>query len=343
MDTLAHIGIFLIKLFALVAAILLLFSGLMAISQKNKGSDKNKLKITQLNEKYQELTRIVQEHVLGKKELKKRVKSDKKQQKAKDKAKDAETGYSKRVFVLDFDGDIRASACKQLRQEITALIKVATTNDEVVCRLESPGGVVHGYGFAASQLARLRDKNIPLTVCVDKVAASGGYLMAAIANTIVAAPYAIVGSIGVVAQFPNFNRLLKKHYVDYEMVTAGEYKRTLTMLGQNTHKGRKKFLEELEAIHGQFKNTISQYRPQVNIDDVATGEHWLAEKAFSMHLVDKLSTSDDYLLELAEACDIYHIQYRDKKKLADKFIHSANKILNAITNKIHEQNQRWWG
>ena len=108
------------------------------------------------------------------------------------------------------------------------------------------------YGLAASQMQRIRDKKLKLTVCVDKVAASGGYMMAVVADKIIAAPFAVLGSIGVLAQVPNFHRLLKKHDVDFEMLTAGKYKRTLTMFGENTDKGREKFQEDIEDTHVLF-------------------------------------------------------------------------------------------
>lgn len=342
METLTEIVIYLIKLFAFVAALLVLFSGIMAITNRSKGSDYNKLRVEKLNDYYDDLRHSLRKHVFGKKILKKVCKQEAKNKKNLAKQAEDEQTSRKRVFVIDFKGDIKASGLDSLRQEITAILDSARKQDEVVCRLESPGGMVHTYGLAASQLARLRSKHIPLTVCVDKVAASGGYLMAAIADTIVAAPYAIVGSIGVVAQMPNFNRFLKKHYVDYELLTAGEYKRTLSVLGPNTNKGRKKFLEELEAIHTQFKNTIEQYRPQVDVDKVATGEHWLAEKAYSLKLVDTIATSDDYLLSRIENCDVYHISMQHKKKLSDKVMHFSNAILTGIQQKTYDSQKRWW-
>jgi serine protease SohB len=203
----------------------------------------------------------------------------------------------KRIYVINFNGDMRASATENLRQEITAILSIADKDkDEVVVNLESPGGMVHGYGLAASQLARIRQHNLPLTICVDKVAASGGYMMACLANTIIAAPFAIIGSIGVVAQLPNFHRLLDKWDIDYEVLTAGEYKRTLTVFGENTDAGRQKFIADLEDTHTLFKEFVSDYRPSLDIEKVATGEHWYGKQALGLGLVDKLMTSDEYLL-----------------------------------------------
>ncbi len=224
-----------------------------------------------------------------------------------------------RLFVLDFDGDIHASAVCELRRQITAVISTADKEkDKVLLRLESPGGVVHGCGLAASQLSRLRDAGIELTVAVDKVAASGGYMMACVANKIVAAPFSVVGSIGVVAQIPNINRLLKEKNVDIEMHTAGKYKRTLTMLGENDEEGRQKFIEDLELTHELFKAHITNYRPQLDIENIATGETWYGQQAVDNQLVDEVKTSDDFILTAAKSMDIYLLEIAHKESFVEK-------------------------
>lgn len=224
-----------------------------------------------------------------------------------------------KIFVLDFKGDVYANAVEQLREEITMVLATAKAGkDRVVLRLESPGGVVHGYGLAAAQLVRLRDAGFHLTICVDKVAASGGYMMACIANEIVAAPFAVLGSIGVVAQLPNFNKLLKQHNIDYEVFTAGEYKRTVTVFGENSKEGKAKFEQELEQTHQLFKHFVENYRSQLDVTAVATGEHWYGEDALQLKLVDKLQTSDAYLLEHLIKHDIYIINTRKKPTLGEK-------------------------
>lgn len=246
---------------------------------------------------------------------------------------------NQKIFVLDFKGDIQASAVENLREEITLILATAKAGrDRVVVRLESPGGMVHGYGLAAAQLVRLRDAGFHLTICVDKVAASGGYMMACIANEIIAAPFAIVGSIGVVAQVPNFNRLLKQHNVDFELYTAGQYKRTVTMFGENTPEGKAKFEEELQQTHMLFKHFVEKYRPQLNVDKVATGEHWYGEDALELNLVDKLQTSDEYLLALLPQHDIYVINTRKKATLGEKLglqaAQMADSLIPAVMNKV---------
>lgn len=246
---------------------------------------------------------------------------------------------NQKIFVLDFKGDIQASAVENLREEITLILATAKAgHDRVVVRLESPGGMVHGYGLAAAQLVRLRDAGFHLTICVDKVAASGGYMMACIANEIISAPFAVVGSIGVVAQVPNFNRLLKEHNVDFELYTAGQYKRTVTMFGENTPEGKAKFEEELQQTHVLFKHFVEKYRPQLNVDKVATGEHWYGQDALDLNLVDKLQTSDEYLLALLPQHDVYVINTRKKATLGEKLglqaAQMTDSLIPAVMNKV---------
>ncbi|EPF75925.1 protease SohB [Acinetobacter rudis] len=249
---------------------------------------------------------------------------------------------NQKVFVIDFKGDMQASAVENLREEVTLVLATAKAGrDRVVLRLESPGGMVHGYGLAAAQLVRLRDAGFHLTICVDKVAASGGYMMACIASEIYAAPFAVLGSIGVVAQVPNFNRLLKEHHVDFELYTAGQYKRTVTMFGENTAEGKEKFEEELQQTHVLFKHFVEKYRPQLNVEKVATGEHWYGEDSLKLNLVDKLQTSDEYLLGLLPQHDVYLIQTRRKPSLGEKLGLQAaqvvDQIIPTVVDKMFEQ------
>ena len=310
-------GLFLAKTVTIVIAIVIIIVLVFSQSGKSKSKGKERLEIKKLNNKYEEMAHILKMEILPKEELKQAFKKEKQQHKA-EKKKEAAGIHKKRLFVLNFDGDIKASALSSLREEITAVLTVATPEDEVFVRLQSGGGLVHAYGLAASQLLRLKNHNISITVSVDKVAASGGYMMACVANHIVAAPFAVLGSIGVLAQVPNFNRLLKKSNIDYEQFTAGEFKRTVTMFGENTDTARAKFREELEDTHLLFKEFVSQNRPQLDISRVSTGEHWLGIRAKELNLVDELATSDDYLLEKSKEADLYEITYSTKKSLGSR-------------------------
>ena len=329
MQFLIEYGLFLAKTATLLGAIIIAVGFILSMSVRRRSNTQEQVEVRRINDKYQQMAYTLEIAMLEKNDRKKKKKSDQKEKKyAAKKAKKIARNERKRIFVLDFHGDIRGSEVALLREEITTVLMVARESDEVLLRLESGGGLVHAYGLAASQLARLREKNIPLTVSVDKVAASGGYLMACVADRILAAPFAIIGSIGVVTQIPNFNRLLKKHDIDFEQVAAGEYKRTVTMFGENTEKGRDKLKAEVEEIHTLFKDFVKEKRPIVSLDEIATGEHWLAKRAFELKLVDELKTSDDYLLSLREESDIFEVKYSQKKrKFIDRITSSFSSIL----------------
>jgi len=304
-------GLFLAKSATVVAAIVTVLIVITVLTLRSRSDKKDTLKIKKLNKKYDEMAIAMNASIMDKSQFKKYIKKENK----KEKQHDTDDNARQRVFVLDFQGDIRATAVAALKEEINAILTVANDSDEVFLRLESAGGVVHGYGLAASQLMRLRTRNIPLTIAVDKVAASGGYMMACVGNRILAAPFAIIGSIGVVAQLPNFNKVLKKHDVEFEQFTAGEYKRTVTMFGENTKESKAKFREEIEDIHLLFKDFIVQHRPSVDIALVSTGESWPGTRALEKNLIDEIITSDDYLLTKSKECDLYEIKFVAKKSL----------------------------
>lgn len=308
MEFLYEYGLFLAKTATLVLAVGLVV-GLIAgaAAAKNKAK-KGQLQFTDLTKHYQSMAEDMQQHLLEKKQFKQWQKAQRL----------SKPDTRAKLFVLDFNGSLDAKETESLREEVTAILAVANQEDEVLLRLESGGGVVHGYGLAASQLDRLRQHPLNLTVAIDKVAASGGYMMACIGNSVLAAPFAIVGSIGVIAQLPNFNKLLKKHNVDFEQFTAGEYKRTVTLFGENTDKGRQKFQHELEDTHQLFKQFVLQHRPQLDIDKVATGEHWFGHQALALNLVDTIQTSDDYILTQMSQRQVFQVKYQLRKGIAEK-------------------------
>lgn len=324
MDFITDYGLFVAKLATVLVFLLALTFGLAVIRKRGKAGQEERLEVKRLNDKYDAMALALRAAMGPKRAFRQAHRAFKAERKAR--AKDAggdASGARKRLFVLRFQGDIRASAVAALREEVTAVLTVATPNDEVVVILESPGGVVHSYGLAASQLQRFKDHGIALTVAVDKVAASGGYLMACVAGRIIAAPFAILGSIGVVGQMPNFNRLLKSHDVDYELITAGEYKRTLTLFGENTEKGREKFREDIEITHALFKDFVRSHRPDVDIERVSTGEHWYGLQALDLKLVDAVRTSDDYLRDASATADLYELTYIRKRRGLERILSPA--------------------
>ena len=317
-------GLFLLKTVTIVAAIVVIIGTAAAASRR--ATQQEGLEVENLNKKYRSMIIALKQAVLKKNEWKAAAKADKERDKREAKSDSPRS----RSFVIDFKGDLKASAVPSLRQEVSAVLEVAVERDEVIVRLENHGGVVHEHGLAASQLARIRDRNIALTVVVDKVAASGGYLMACVANRIVAAPFAILGSIGVLAQIPNFNRMLDSHGVDFELITAGQYKRNVTMFGKNTDADRAKLKEELEDVHTLFKSAVGKYRPDLDLAAVATGEHWYGTRAVELGLADDLGTSDEVLAEAAKDRDLYRVSYKIKQPLQKRLLANVDGALEKI-------------
>jgi serine protease SohB len=322
MEFLAEYGLFLLKVMTLVAAIVII---MMAGAVAGRKATQDHFEVENLNDKYRKMANALRSAVMKKDERKKQAKDDKKNKKAEDKR-----ASRPRSFVLDFKGDLKASAVSSLREEVSAVLDVATPDDEVVVRLENHGGIVHEHGLAASQLARIRDRDIPLVICVDKVAASGGYLMACVGSQIYAAPFAILGSIGVLAQIPNFNRLLDSHGVDFEQITAGKYKRTVTMFGKNTDADRAKLKEELEDVHTLFKAAVGRYRSALDLEAVATGEHWYGTRALELGLADEILTSDELLAQRAAERDLYRVSYKIKRPLQKRILSNIDGALEKV-------------
>lgn len=320
LEIFSEYGLFLLKVITILIAFIVLIS-FVAASKKN--SNQEGLDVENLNKKYKGLSDSLNKVVLQKDEWKAKQKDDKAIQKNHKKQKKRKP----KAFVLDFLGDIKASAVPSLREEVTAILDVAKKNDQIILRLDNHGGVVHEHGLAASQLARIRQKKINLVVVVDKVAASGGYLMACVANKIYAAPFAILGSIGVIAQLPNFNRLLDNYGVDFEQVTAGQYKRNVTMFGKNTDEDREKLKEQLEEIHSLFKSSVNEYRPELNLDKVATGEYWYGKRALELGLIDEIKTSDELLLEMSKKYEIFSVKLRIKQPLKKRIMSGVDSLL----------------
>ena len=321
---LSEYGIFLLEL--LTVAIIVVVGFLIVFSAARKPHEQSHLTVEHINKSVEQRTDAIRRTILGRRDSRKLVRERKKEEKQ-SKKKDESESRRKRIFVLDFKGDIRATATASLREEISAVLEIAETDDEVLVRLENAGGAVHDHGLAASQLLRLRARGIPLTIAVDKVAASGGYLMACAADKIIAAPFAVIGSIGVLLQMPNFHRLLDEKGIDFEQITAGRFKRTLTVFGENTDEGREKMKEELAEVHDLFQTRIKELRPAVDMELVATGEHWYGSRALELNLIDEIGTSDDFLLGAAETADLFKLSFKRHMKFIERMLHGVEGLL----------------
>lgn len=339
MEFLQQIGLFLSQTVIIVLAIVAIILTLAGVAIKNKNQKTYDIEV--LNDNYKQQAMEMKSAFFPAEQ----VKSEKKQIKKENKNnKNNDKPYA---YVLNFlDGDVKASGVEQLREEITTLLLVAKKDEEVILNVESPGGAVHGYGLAAAQILRLREAGLKVTICVDKIAASGGYMMACTAHKIISAPFAIVGSIGVVASVPNFHKILKKNEIEYKEYTAGDYKRTVSLFGEITEKGEKKFHEQLESTHTLFKNFVGLYRPQLNLSEVATGEYWFGLDALKLKLVDEIGTSDDYILNKTKTHTVVKISQEKKKKFADKLSEmfsaavalTLDKSLQRLENKKYDSN-----
>jgi len=336
-------GLFLAKTATIVVAIFIILGLMVAAGQRKRQTPRGNITVTHLNRELDTLKDAMQRVVLDRFAWKKYLKAEKKREKEEEKQRkqavttgaDEGEARRKRVYVIDFEGDMEASELENLRQEITAVLTMAEPADEVILRLESPGGMVHAYGLASAQLLRFRERNIPLTICVDKVAASGGYMMAAVADRLIAAPFAILGSIGVLVQMPNIHRLLKKNDVDYEMITAGEYKRTLTPFTEVTEKGRDKVQQDVDIMHDLFKQWVKEYRPVVDIDQIATGETWVGLQAQDLNMVDAIGTSDECIVQACKEADVYEVSYEIRVPLGER-------IGGAVQKAMDKTLMNWW-
>ena len=322
MEFLADIGGFIIKAGVIVVALVIILGVVAQTAQKQKRG-KGELDVTDVSKEFNEMRDSLRIELLD-------GKAQKKAQKALKKARKGEHSPESKLFVIDFKGSVDAKEVDSLKREVNAIVSIATDQDEVLVRLESGGGVVHGYGLGAAQLQRLIDHGLKVTIAVDKVAASGGYMMACVGNNILSAPFAFIGSIGVVAQLPNVNKWLKNHDIDIEQITAGEYKRTLTVLGENTEEGRRKFKQDLESIHHQFKEHVQRNRPELDIEKVATGEVWTGTEALELGLVDEVITSDAWMLKQLDTHRILKVEYSIKKPLSERFAKGAATLVNTL-------------
>jgi serine protease SohB len=321
----AQYVLFLAEVFTVVLAIVILVAAPVVLSRR-KGRESGLIQVTDINRQLEAAADRIEAVRLPGKIHKILQKQRKAERKVRQKSAEADPCS----YLLDFKGDIRASAFAALREEISAILQVARPGDAVYLRLESGGGMVNRYGLAASQLLRLRDAQLPLTVMVDTVAASGGYLMAAAADRIVAAPFALIGSIGVIAQIPNFHRWLQARDIDWEQFTAGKFKRTVSLFGENTETGRAKLREELEDIHAQFRTFVQGRRPQLDMEKVATGEAWLGSKALELGLVDELATSDEIIRSACQRGKVLHVSFQRKLSLPERLRISAQSAWDGI-------------
>lgn len=346
MSFLREYGLFLLETLTVVGGVVAVLGAVAFFANRaarGRRPDAKGLEVRNLNRAFEDLSAALRAGTLPRKAARAQAKALRKERKAKDAAVPATTGTTgttgttsgtaerPRVWVLDFHGDIRATETAALREEISAVVSVARPGDEVLVRLENPGGTIQDQGFAAAQLMRIRSRGLRLVVAVDKVAASGGYMMACVADRIIAAPFAVVGSIGVIAEVPNVYRLLDRAGIEFEQVTGGEFKRTVTPFTETTPAKREKLTEQIRDAHAMFKEWVARNRPQVDVEQVGTGEYWYGTRAVELGLVDELVTSDDWLLARAAEADLWSVRWRAGRRPTRKLAALVRGMVQAPT------------
>ena len=299
----------------IVALFVFLILFLFMQMNKEKVHPKPRMEIENLGLRYEGYYLQIKKTIMGKKPF------DKLNRRMKKQRKDTESKniHGPALFVLDFEGDMKANQVSSFREEVSAVLSAADPKkDEVLIRLENHGGYVHSHGLGASQLKRIRDK-MKLTICVDKVAGSGGYMMACVANKLISAPFAAIGSVGVISQITNIHRFLKKYDMDHVEATAGEFKRNVTVRGELTDEKRKALDKKLAEIHGMFKDFVKENRPSLDVEKIATGEVWYGIKAKELGLIDDILTSDDYIARaIKENKKVFKVSLKVRKNWMDK-------------------------
>lgn len=247
----------------------------------------------------------------------------------------------KTAVLLSFNGDINATEVIEFGRAVSMIVQMKDLVSEVYIIINSGGGVVNGYGLLASEIERLHYSEIETYALIDQVAASGGYMAACVANHVVAAPFAYIGSIGVVSEMPNFNQILSDNGINIEQHTAGKSKRTVTPLGKITDEDRNEFKKKLERIHRSFINHVSHYRNINDADEnknsiIFSGDYWIAEETVELELglVDEISTSQEFLLDKMKEYNIIEITFQENKTKKSKL-----SLLNSLTTLFSSANE----
>ena len=226
------------------------------------------------------------------------------------------------LYYLEFEGDIQASEAAKLKQEILVCLQVAKPTDVFLILVESSGGSVSNYGDLYSVMEMIKKRGHTLWVAIDRVAASGGYLISLPADKIFATPFALIGSIGVLSEVPNFGGLLDKYGVKMEEYTAGERKMNISMFRENGEEQKEHHRKKLGKIHELFKAQLVKYRggliekKGVDIGELMEGDFWMGENAFELGLVDELKSSVEILLDEKDHFNILKVNYHNEPKMA---------------------------
>mmetsp|Transcript_9058 Transcript_9058/g.12909 ORF Transcript_9058/g.12909 Transcript_9058/m.12909 type:complete len:423 (-) Transcript_9058:25-1293(-) len=270
---------------------------------------------------------------------------------AREHSKEVKKSYNGTSIILELKGlDTMVAQAHDLNDKVSFLLeehrgKKENTNTtslnstdqtdselEVIILLESPGGSAAEYGLAAQQILRLRDEpGIQVTVIVDKVAASGGYMMACTSSPgrLYAAPFAVVGSIGVIGQTVNIHNALESWGVKPLVFRGGKHKAPVGLIGEVSEDGMKTIQKMIDKTHNAFKRHVLAARPKLakQIDDVATGDVWLGCDALDVGLIDRVITSDEYISQrLRDGVRVLKLINYDKRRFPFAGIHPPRPV-----------------
>jgi protease IV len=200
--------------------------------------------------------------------------------------------YGARVGLVRVEG-----AIYDARQIIDDLESMSTDPGvrAIVIRIDSPGG-----GAAAAQeiydyLLGIRESGTPVVASMGSVAASGGYYIACTADSIVANPATLTGSIGVIMSFSNLEGLFDKLGMDFSVIKSGKFKDTGSWSREMTPEERALLQATVDDIHSQFVEAVSSSRG-MTVDSVAAladGRIFSGRQALEQGLVDRLGTLED--------------------------------------------------
>lgn len=175
----------------------------------------------------------------------------------------------------------------------------------VVLRINSPGGLIAPAQEVYQAIERLGQKK-PVVASMSTIAASGGYYVACAAESIIANPGSLTGSIGVKAQVPNFQELMRKLGVEQETIVSGDLKDAGSPTKEMTPKEREYFQEIVDELSGQFIQVVAQSRDLElqEVQELADGRAFTGTQALDEGLVDELGGMQEAVRILREKAQI---------------------------------------
>ncbi len=211
----------------------------------------------------------------------------------------------------------------------------------LIIRINSPGGTATASDIIYREINKFKEeKRMPVIACIMELAASGGYYVAVSADTIIAHPTSITGSIGVIALKFNAEGLMDKIGIKNETITAGDKKDFLSPLRPMTKEEREIIQNILNDLHARFMNIVAKGRKELSVEQVrglADGRVFTAEQAVQDKLIDEIGYMDD-AIDLAKKragideakVIVYHRPYSYKNNIYSRMKNSDFKNINLV-------------